>query len=130
MNIGFMDPNGKMYICDSYGHLDLAESICDKYNYIDEIKQMTKYYSRLDCEQYLIAKGYLAIYSRSIEHGCHAIARINDTSFQPIKLSEYQEKFIRDNLSNAFNSEQLSSMYILLDYNDTVDDRLNYFSKK
>ena len=132
MNIGYISPNGKIYVCDSYGHLDLAEAICIENNYIDEIKKLTRRYSRLDCEQYLISKGYLAIYSRDVDHGCNIRARINQIVFPLVKLSNTQEQYIKDNLNNAFNSDQLDSMYKLLESNEYVDERNNipaiYFS--
>ena len=130
METGFMSPDGTMYVCQHFEHMSLAKELCDKFGYLDEIKQLNKFYSGIDCENYLLAKGFLCIYSRNITHGCIMNATIGDKTFLPVKLSNVQEKFIKDNLKNAFNSEQLETMYDILHWNESVEERINYFKEK
>jgi len=129
METGFMSPDGKMYTCQRFEHLSLAKKLCDKFGYLDEIKKLNKFYSGIDCENYLLSKGFLCIYSRNLTHGCIMNATIGNKTFLPVKLSDIQEKFIKDNLVNAFNSEQLKTMYDILSQNESVEERINYFKE-
>ena len=122
INLGFISPSGEMYTCQPFEHLDLAKELCSKLGYLDDIEKINKFYSSIDCENYLLAKGFLCIYSRNITHGCVQKAQIGNATYPYICLSSIQEKFIKNNLTNAFNMEQLDAMHLILDRNNYLNE--------
>lgn len=122
VNLGFMSPSGKMYTCQPFEHLDLAKELCSKLGFLDNTEKINKFYSSIDCENYLLAKGFLCMYSRNMMHGCAQKVQIGDVTFPYICLSSIQEEFIKNNLINAFNMEQLEAMHLILDRNNYLNE--------
>lgn len=123
LKLGFMSPDGKFYECEYYGHLDLAEKICEETGLIQELKELSllnKYVSRLDCENFLVAKGYLEICSRNASHSCEYMRGVSvmDERIPRVNLSDIQKVFLKDNLENAWNEELCDSMYHILRWNE------------
>lgn len=122
INLGFMSPSGEMYTCQPFEHLDLAKELCSKLGYLDNIEKINKFYSSIDCENYLLAKGFLCIYSRNMMHGCVQKIQIGDVVFPYICLLSIQKKYIKNNLTNAFNMYQLEAMHRILDRNNYLNE--------
>lgn len=122
INLGFISPHGEMYTCRPFEHLDLAKELCSKLGYLDDIEKINKFYSSIDCENYLLAKGFLCIYSRNMMHGCVQKIQIGDVTFPYMRLSSIQEKFIKNNFINAFNMDQLEAMHRILDRNNYLNE--------
>lgn len=68
VNLGFMSPSGEMHTCRPF-------------EYLDDIEKINKFYSSIDCENYLLAKGFLCIYSRNMMHGYVQKIQIGDVTF-------------------------------------------------
>ncbi len=58
---GYLSPDGILYECTSFGHLDLAEELTEKISGGD-----FTYISPLECEEYLFKNGYICIRTRDV----------------------------------------------------------------
>ena len=122
MELGYLSPSGEMYVCKPFEHLSLAKDLCTKLGFLEDISNLNKHYSSVDCENYLLAKGFVAIYSRSMTHICCSTIQIGAKCFPHKQLSKIQEEFIKSNLKDAFNTQQLDAICFLLDCNDNFKD--------
>ena len=109
---GFVSPDGTYTYCESYEHLDVAQTIVSKL--------CGTIINRIRAEDYLFEHGYIELNSRGatfrffIEDG---------TSKRMRGLSEEQKDFLINNLSNANNDSQLEDMQRLLKYNDDINSK-------
>ena len=116
MNLGYLSPSGKMYICSSYGHMELAMRICNTYENPEyELK------NSLDCETYLLDIGYVCIRSRSVVYE-HFTTRDFSKHFNAKVcvniLTDAQKNFLKQLFKNDewYNTDQMDMAQQILEY--------------
>lgn len=122
MNLGYLSPSGQMYVCDYFGHLELARKICNTYE-----KPFIELMNSSDCELYLLDIGYVCIRSRSVEYrpfttrkfGSHFGAKVCVNL-----LTDAQNDFIRNlfETKSWYNIDQMDSAQMILDYDECLRD--------
>ena len=100
--IGMLSPDGKFYECDSYGHLSLAEDLCK------DLFNKTDFYRTIQCEDYLISKGFIVFQARHVYNGF-------------FEISKEQLDFIKLH-TDEFNESQRVDINNLLFYSREVQD--------
>jgi hypothetical protein len=116
MKLGFLSPDGKLYECHSYDHLDTAMKICKSFeNPVYELR------TNLDCEDYLMDIGYVCLRARTV----------NFSSFCSKKYSQhFNAKFCINFLTNsqrAYLKELFKNdAWFNVDQMDSADDILKY----
>lgn len=109
--IGFLNPQGELIKCSSWGHLDKAVEICEEiYN---------KYFIyRQEAEDYILSLGYVAIRARDVY-----MSYRNNSTNEWIKLTQKQLDFFA-NYAQEFNEGQKNDICEIL--NDQEDIRKHY----
>lgn len=103
--IGLLSPEGKFYECDSYGHLSLAEDLCAT------LYKKTDFYHSVECEDYLIKKGFIVFQARHVYNGF-------------FEITKEQFDFIKSH-TDDFNESQRIEVNNLLFYSREVQDEEN-----
>ena len=121
MKLGYLSPSGKMYDCNSSGHMDLAMRICNSLKPIYELR------NSVDCEQYLLNLGYVCFRSHSVEYNTFTDKKFSKhfnveecVNILTLEQQVFIEKLFKDN--KWFNTDQIDAVTNILEYDKMMKE--------
>ena len=120
MKLGFLSPDGKLYECNSYDHLDMAMKICKSFEQpIYELR------TNLDCEDYLMDIGYVCLRARTVNFSNYTTRKYAEhfgAKFCINFITEAQREYIKNLYMNDewFNTDQMDSADSILKYDELL----------
>lgn len=97
---GFLDKNGVLYPCNSYGHISKAEELVEKFN-------ITKGKPYELCEDTLLKNGWICIRVRDVYKSVY------DYNCNVLFITDKQQEFFEKHKSD-FNEHQLADIERLI----------------
>ena len=107
--IGLLDPAGILHECESWGHLDAAQSIVEKMNNAPVKAQ----YNRLEAEAYLQRLGWVIVRASDV----YGMIGYLDDNDEVIHLSSEQKEWLIKEYEN-FPPDKRESVDELIDIRD------------
>ena len=105
--IGYLAPDGNLFECEAWGHMDKAKEVCLALYGED-------FYSGVKAEEYLLSKGFVILYARSVGFWKFNVDRLKT-------LSPQQKYFLMDEEKLCEIDEKVQSIKDILEHNDCVN---------